>query len=169
MEKRAPALSGANQGLGMDTIPTLITATIVDLTKQWLNEGIVSTVRQIGNGLCEEFAQQVLDRLHVERPNTLNIVTAAFTDDWWLRESPDAAICFEADIPRLRAEGAPLPDDMSDKELSQLIGCATHMWIVHDGMHYDATAPEGRSHFLLMPFFADQIAGHRAKREENAA
>ena len=146
----------------------LVAGAIRRLTAEWLAEGVVTTVREIGDGLCEEFAQGVLDRVHAADPSTIGVVTAAFTDDWWIRETDadgrdlGSTVSFECDVPRLRAEGAPLPSDIPDDELSLLIGAATHMWIVHDGIHHDATAPDGASHFLLMPFFADQIAGHRA-------
>jgi hypothetical protein len=145
----------------------LVARTIRALTAEWLAEGVVPTVRAIGDGMCEEFANEVLDRIHATDPATIDVVTAAFTDDWWLRETDGegrdlgSAVSFEADVDRLRREGAPLPDDVPDAELSLLIGAATHMWIVHDGMHHDATAPDGAEHFLLMPFFADQVAGHR--------
>jgi hypothetical protein len=159
----------------MGDIRELVSATIRDLTRQWLDEGTVTRVREIGNGLCEEFAQEALDRIHAADPHTIDIVAGAFTDDWWMRETDvqgrdlGRAVSFAADIPRLRAEGAPLPDDLTDGELSDLVGCATHMWIVHDGVHYDATAPDGAAHFLLMPFFADQIAGYRADQTRRAA
>lgn len=148
----------------------LVAATIRQLTREWLDDGTVAAVREIGDGLCEEFAREVLCRVHATDPSTVETVTAAFTDDWWIREQDaegrdlGSAVSFECDIPRLRDEGAPLPSGMPDDELSLLIGAATHMWIVHDGLHHDATAPDGRHHFLLMPFFADQIDAHRLDR-----
>lgn len=159
----------------MDDIGNAISRNIRALTQEWLDNGTVPTVRAIGDGLCEEFAEEVLARLAVDMPAASSATSLRYTDDWWLREldddgnDMDAALSFEADIPRLRSEGAPLPSDMSDGELSGLIGSATHVWLEWNGLHFDATAPEGRQHFLLMPFFADQIEGYRADPERHLA
>jgi len=151
----------------MDDIHETISRHIRSLTQEWLADGTVPTVRAIGDGLCEEFAKEALARMAAALPEASGSIHLNYTEDWWMREldedgvDMDAALCFEADIPRLRSEGAPLPADMSDDELSGLIGSATHVWLEWNGLHFDATAPEGRLHFLLMPFFADQIQGYR--------
>ena len=155
----------------MDPNHQLITHTIASLTQEWLEAGKIQTIREIGDGLCEDFAEEAIKRIHAAAPHLVELVHGIYTDDWWLRDLDDAgvdrgqAICFEADIPRLRKEGAPLPDDISDEDLSLLIGQATHMWIEYKGMHFDATAPDGTAHFLLMPFFSNQIEGYRSEKQ----
>ena len=159
----------------MDEIHETISRNIRSLTQEWLDDGTVPTVRAIGDGLCEEFAEQALARIAAELPEASSATFLRYTDDWWMREldddgnDMDAALSFEADIPRLRSEAAPLPVDMTDDELSGLIGSATHVWLEWNGLHFDSTAPEGRPHFLLMPFFADQIEGYRRDPERRAA
>lgn len=175
-ENRSPASAGGpSGGPEVNEGRTIIARTIRDATTHWLDEGIVPTIRAIGDGQCEEFATEVMERLRRIDPDTASGTTFGYTEDWWLRElgehgvDMDGAVCFEADIPRLRAEGAPLPLDISDLDLSLLIGGATHVWLRWNDLHFDATAPDGRTHFLLMPFFADQIAGYRADPERNSA
>lgn len=119
-------------------------------TQEWLSTGKADSVHAIGSGLCYEFAEELLDRL-----SDIPGIALGETESWW---SDD----FHADIAKLRSEGAPLPKHLSDRDLAHLIGAATHMWIIWNGMHFDATAPEGREHFLLMPFFADQLSHARA-------
>lgn len=159
----------------MDDIHDAISRNVRSLTQEWLDDGTVATVRAIGDGLCEEFAEAALVRIAGDRPEAASATYLRYTDDWWLRQLDEdgndmnAALLFEADIPRLRSEGAPLPADMGDEDLSRLIGAATHVWLEWNGLHFDATAPEGRSHFLLMPFFADQIEGYRNDPERLAA
>lgn len=142
---------------------TLIQEVILDLTAKWIEDDLITKPRDVGDGQCEEFAQAVISALPRDRD-----ITLAYTEDWWSRvilpdgtPSPDEAVTFHADIPRLRAEGAPLPVDIPDDALANLIGGATHVWICWNGQHFDASAPEGRPHFLDMPFFADQISGLR--------
>lgn len=153
----------------------IIETAICETTGRWLRTGIVQTLRAIGDGQCEEFATEVFEAIRRMDAKTAGETSLAFTEDWWLRKLDEhgrdmgGAICFEADIPRLRAEGAPLPDDIDDENLSLLIGQATHVWLHWRGLHFDATAPAGQSHFLLMPFFADQIAGCRADPERMSA
>lgn len=147
--------------------PATITAAIQDQIAEWLASGRVKTVREIGQGQCYDFAEAIWARLgyaeaHIYETGPL---TSLHTEDWWARIDEHEAECFSADIPRLRAEGAPVPDDIPDDVLAGLIGAATHEWIFFEGLHFDATAPEGVAHWLDLPFFANQIAGCRAERQ----
>ena len=122
-----------------------ITSAIHALISEWIEEGRIKHPRHIGDGQCEDFANELADRLHhVEGLEVL------WSDSWWIDD-------FVADIDRLRKEGAPLPLGVEDRHLADLIGSATHAWIHWNGQHFDATAPEGKDHFLEMPFYADQI------------
>lgn len=148
-----------------DLTHALISAAIRTQTAEWLASGKVPNVRAIGNGWCYDFCEELYARLGFEDDYVYEVgpLEKRQTEDWWMRISDDEAECFCADIPRLRAEGAPLPDDLDDRTLSGLIGAATHEWISFEGLHFDATAPEGVDHWLKMPFFANQIAGRQAE------
>ena len=139
----------------------LITRTIRDQVSEWIALGRVSSAREVGDGQCEEFAKELLARLGAD-----NGINLSYSEYWWQRitlpdgsPSPDEAECFVTDIRRLRAEGAPLPEGIPDDRLASLLGAATHVWITWNCLHFDASAPDGRAHWIEMPFYADQIAG----------
>lgn len=149
--------------------PAVLASAIVAVRGEWLASGVVETARAIGDGHCYDFARTVMERLGVEGygsgfsvEDSHGRLIDVVTEEWWSRmpgAEDDEAEAFHMDVPRLRAEGAPLPAGIDDDELAHLLGAMTHNWLVLDGRHHDATCPEGADHFLLMPFFADQIAG----------
>jgi hypothetical protein len=158
-----------------------LTEAIRTLGAEWVSSGRVPCIRSIGDGHCYEFARGVMDRLGVDEhgagwlpEDSHGRLIDCVTEDWWSRlhddDGSDAgeADAFVADLARLRREGAPLPDGIEDddQEFADVLGSMTHNWLVLDGRHYDATCPEGVGHFLLMPFFADQVAGWLGERVE---
>lgn len=153
--------------------------TILQVTTEWIAEGRVPDARSIGDGHCYEFARTVMNRLGSDDhgagfapDDSHGRLIDCVTEDWWSRILDDDGVdigeaeAFTMDIARLRAEGAPLPDGVSDDddEFARILGSMTHDWIVLNGLHYDATCPDGAEHFLLMPFFADQISAFLAER-----
>lgn len=148
-------------------------------TAQWIADGRVPDVRAIGCGPCGEFAEAVMERLGCDGYGSGRLPEDSHgrlidceSADWWVRvlkaDGTDAgeAECFVADVARLRREGAPLPDGLTDDdaEFASFLGSLTHNWLVLDGLHHDATCPDGAEHWLLMPFFAGQIACFLAER-----
>jgi hypothetical protein len=158
----------------------MLATAIREEAAEWIAVARVATIREIGQGHCYDFAEAVMDRLGMPGhgsgwlpEDSHGRLIDCVTDDWWRRvlndDGTDAgeAECFVADIARLRREGAPLPTGLDDEVLSDVIGSATHNWLVLDGRHHDATCPDGADHFLVMPFFADQIAGEIEARSKN--
>lgn len=123
-----------------------ITSTIRKLISEWIAEGEVKNVYQIGSGQCYEFADELEYRLQ-----KIPGVNRAETEDWWIDD-------FSMDIGLLRRQCVELPKNINDNDLSYILGAATHAWITWNGLHFDATAPEGVACFTQMPFFADQIS-----------
>lgn len=161
--------------------PTLPEA-IRTLTAEWIEAGTVRDVREIGCGRCYDFAEAVMLRMGSQEhgsgwmpEDSHGRLIDCVTDDWWRRvlttEGADAgeAETFVIDLPRLRRESAPLPECISDEdeEFAGFLGSLTHNWLVLDGRHHDATCPEGADHFLLMPFFADQIGRFLHDRKDD--
>lgn len=122
-----------------------ISRAIRELREEWIREGIVDSIHQIGMGQCYDFADELEERL-VDVPG----IERRETEEWW--KEP-----FLADVEKLKASGEPLPRNLTDNEIELLLGAATHAWISWNGIHYDATAPEGKRHFLALPFFANQL------------
>jgi hypothetical protein len=138
--------------------PAELTAAIEATIQDYLTQAHISCVRDIGSGSCYDFAQAVFarlgaehDYLHGEGPSGIQTIR---TEDFWKDD-------FFADLRLLRKAGERIPRDIPPNALADLIGGATHEWIKLNGLYYDATAPKGVSHFLDLPFFADQIAGLR--------
>ena len=153
-----------------------LSAAIVAEREAWIMAGTVADARAIGDGHCYDFAQAVMRRLGVAghgagyAPEDSHArLVDVVTEDWWTMvvddDGDEEADPFHMDIPRLRREGAPLPSGIDDDTLAGLLGAMTHNWLVLDGRHHDATCPEGADHFLLMPFFANQLSGHLATQE----
>jgi hypothetical protein len=124
----------------------------------------VLTAYDIGNGHCFDFAEAVMTRIGLEDEYSSEEgpVTFLETDGFWEE-------MFVADLDAMRAFGETLPDDIEEFELANLLGGATHQWLVFDGRHYDASAPDGRDRFLDLPFFADQIANLRVRLSSASA
>jgi hypothetical protein len=156
---------------------------IRDQTAEWLADGTVATVREIGQGRCYDFAEAVMIRLGVGDEHeegwmpedSHGKLVDCVTEEWWSRvlkdDGTDAgeAETFHADLKRLIAEGAPLPPSIKadDEDFAWFLGSATHNWLVLDGRHHDASCPDGADHWLLMPFFSNQINAWLAERSES--
>jgi hypothetical protein len=150
--------------------PELLSQTILAIIHDWMEAGRCKTIREIGNGLCYDFCEEIYTRLgrareyvYEDAPDLEKVAT----EDFWIDHDDG---CFYADLPRLRSMGVPLPTDVPDEALSLTIGQATHEWVFFQGKHYDATCPEGAPYFVEMPFFKNQIEGLRKEiREKNAS
>lgn len=139
-----------------EELAAAIRATIEDFVA---NVPGVETVGDIGNGNCFDFAEAVFRRLGAESDychGGCSGLSLGETDDFWKED-------FVADLDRWRRAGESLPDDIPEDELADLLGSATHQWVVLCGRHHDATAPEGVDRILDMPFFADQIDALRRR------
>lgn len=125
-----------------------ITAAIRSLLEEWMAADKVKSAREVGSGLCYEFCDKIEERL-----SDLSGITRCETEYWW----KDA---FIADIDKLKEAGQ-FPDQWGViPNIEMVIGSATHAWISWNGLHFDATAPEGCKQFLQMPFFLDQITAY---------
>lgn len=141
-----------------ERLHSAITQAIGEILAEWIADGRASCARDVGNGGCYEFAEDVMIRLgldeeYVQGNGPIEVME---TDSFW-------SDTFSADLDAIRAAGEMVPDDLPEDALSDLLGSATHQWLRFDGRHYDAATPEGRERFLDMPFFADQIASLRRK------
>lgn len=143
----------------------ILRASIEEVRRRWLDEGVVPDVRAIGQGMCYEFAEAVMLALgrSGDYGNFKGDLVDRCSDDWWRRvleedgsDAGEAEFCV-MDVARLRAEGAPLPDDIGDDDLADLLGASTHQWLEWRGRAYDAAAPEGVDHFLMLPLFVHNM------------
>ena len=134
-------------------------AAIEDTIHDYFSSSKIKQVRDIGDGLCYEFIANVFEKLGIQdgEKGVMTVRTEDFDCEEWY-----------ADIQMLRDMNEPIPDDIPISDLAELIGQASHEWLKLDSLYYDATAPNGVSHFLELPFFADQINGLREELASNA-
>jgi hypothetical protein len=114
-----------------------------------------STLKDVNNGLCGDFAESVIEKCGGERSNFYSIDTFRFYDAF-----ADSDHGFENFVETksggvwnkdaLDAYGYP-PDVSSDH-----IGI--HFWIFFSGKHYDAEAPHGVDSPWELPFFKRQLS-----------
>lgn len=98
------------------------------------------TAYQINNGLCEEFAEDVLEDLGGYSDDSFELVTEDFSDEWGIIQ------------PGFKSIYGNLPHKV-EKE----IDLPFHVWIFHKGKHYDAEKPEGVKNFFNLPIFKRSI------------
>jgi len=118
--------------------------TIKDLRAKYIATGEAESYYQINNGLCEDFAMDVIALMGGYTDNLFDVETGNFTDD-------DDLI--DVDLLKSYWNMAP-PDNMSwDDVQAAGMGDASHVWVVCDKRHYDAECPEGVDSFLDLPIF----------------
>jgi len=96
---------------------------------------------RINNGLCEDFAVAVSRRL---------------TDPWTMLDSDNFTTPHRTKVDWVLVDehwgGKALTPERRER-IEYLIRLG-HRWLLVNGRHYDATAPEGVEHFFDLPFFA---------------
>lgn len=135
--------------------PQIMSATIRRVADEYVADGSVACLYDIGNGHCENFAYDVLDQLrdYGVDPHAMSDssgVQVYATEDFWEDD-------FYVSTDRIRAAGETLPPNVPDEKLKQVLGGATHVWLKFQDRYYDAEAPEGVERFLELPFFARYI------------
>lgn len=155
MEKQRPTIPD----------PVHLPAIIVALRAEYEARGI--TAYDIGNGLCDDFARDVLSRWvgedwimrdgqgfeHLETGNFIVWDDGCAMDwDWALMERHWSITPPEGVAPDVMLSMAQIEPG--------------HVWISTGGRHYDAEHPEGVPSFFELMFFrrwADSIAAHRTE------
>lgn len=126
---------------------------IIHLRKEYLENNITDSHYHINDGLCEDFALEVIKRLN------------GYTDDFYELSNH----CF-----MIGEDGDECENDIWDKNLLEThwnttppcgvswaqineIPFGTHVWIHYKGMHYDSECSEGVSNFFELPLFKRYI------------
>lgn len=140
----------------------LLPAIIVSLRDEYAAQGV--TAYDIGNGHCEDFANEVLRRW--------------IGDDWMFLEGQDVGFQTLETVNLIHPDGGEWDWDLLARhwgttppvgsDPAVLTGVAqcepNHIWITTGGQHYDVDHPEGvDTHFELMFFrrWIDTVAGNR--------
>lgn len=140
--------------------PGELTEAIKVTLAEYIVSGDVTCAYEIGDGFCEDFANDVLAKFGIDALAELESAKTGIgpytigSDEFW-------SDTFYMDLTALRDIGEPIPDDLPADRVASLLGTATHIWIHMGGKHYDAMNPEGVEHFLQLSFFAAQLDGLR--------
>lgn len=119
----------------------LISNVIENIREEYIYNEFVSTYREINNGYCPEFAEEVVSIIDDEN------VTNVSMDNFMIDEefNGDGNDKWDQDI--LKEWGIPY-----NKELDNIV-FGYHVWITDGEKHYDAECPEGVYNFFELPFF----------------
>lgn len=149
--------------------PVLLPGIIVSLRSEYEARGI--STYEIGNGLCDDFARDVLERW--------------IGEDWILRDGQgfehletgnfivwDDGCAMDWDWPLMaRHWGISPPVGIAPDVLVSMAQIEPgHVWISAGGRHYDAEHPQGVASFFELMFFRrwmDSIAAHRPQTTED--
>jgi len=143
----------------MQQSPTSITPTQIDFQRaietvrnRYAQEG--HTLWDIGNGLCEDFADDVL--------------VEVVGEGWQMQEGSEGSTWWQVYTDGLyevgtdgrwdwgllaRIYGINIPECAHARYDAIATMGANHVWIFHEGRHYDCEHPEGVSSFFELNFF----------------
>jgi hypothetical protein len=113
--------------------------------------GVWTSPEKINQGMCGEFAAQVMKRFGLELWG--KSPTLRSTNTKWYYGDDDNTM----DLDRLREMGEPVPEGIDERKLAYELG-SVHYWLCFEGRHYDAECLGGTDHFLNLPFFQNIIA-----------
>lgn len=137
-----------------------IAEAIKTLRQNYIHDGKAPSYFQINNGLCENFAMEVVERLGGETGGLFLVCG----ENFMIGEDGDE---FENDLwawELLHTHwGISSPEGMSCSEMDKL-DIGGHVWITDGKRHYDAECPEGVDSFFDLPLFRRSVV--QALREK---
>lgn len=137
-----------------------ISKIVRNLAKNYQEEN-KCTLWQINNGLCVEFAEDLLDQLGGYGPETYELHTDNFFN---LMGDKGSTAAFKDENGKYYFENyGVFPSDLDPDGFYDV---GVHVWLYHQGKHYDAEAPNGVTNFLDLPLFKRAISRYRRKRLE---
>lgn len=141
----------------MFNVQEKVQTTIEKLRDEYISSGEAESEYQINNGLCVNFASDIILRLKSEIPSLQDICGENFMrgedgdeseNDVW-----DQALLSEH-WPKISPTNGLTWADMDQ------IGFGFHVWVSCEGRHYDAECPEGVDNFFNLPLFRRYIEGY---------
>lgn len=118
---------------------------ILSLREEYLVSGQAVSIRDINNGLCVQFAEEIEHQIP-ESEACSNDFYMVELDDGWNGDGKD-----QWDIELLNKANAFIPAPYTLDMVNKIRGY--HRWVEYEGKHYDAEAPEGVVNFFDLPIF----------------
>lgn len=146
--KDSNILRAVTNNSGMKSnIDSTIAKEIIKLREEYMSdEGI--TLWDIGNGLCESFCLDLMDRLY-EIDNSIFVEAYEVCNHSFMIGEGESK--YGNDLWDLK-----LLKDSWNIEISPAVEAVTfglHVWMTFRGKHYDCETPEGVTDFFKLPFF----------------
>lgn len=124
----------------------MVREAIEQLRDHYLSEGMVSSYKDINNGLCVEFSEHIESLVSgVEQVTNDSFV---MSEDGWNGDGTD-----EWDMDKLKEVNS--SPSIGIDLLNQIVDY--HSWIQYEGRHYDAECPAGVQNLFDLPFFSRTI------------
>lgn len=122
------------------------------------------SISDINNGMCVEFAEEVIENLGGETDNLYLLHSDEFYDEFSEDNFDNPILTDSGDWNKDALEKYGYPPI----ELSSLIhGLTHHQWIYFNGKHYDAENPNGSDKWFELPIFKRMIK--KVKIKENSS
>lgn len=132
---------------------------VESLRTEYVEQGLAQSYFDINNGLCEDFAMDLMKKLR-------GITTAAYelSDASYMTGDGGVADGKGWDWSVLKESlGILPPAGLTCEEVDQ-INFSGHVWVEVDGVHFDAEAPEGVRSFFELPIFKRKIVACLRKK-----
>ncbi len=112
------------------------------------------SIPDINNGMCVEFAEEIIEKLGGETDNLYTLHSDEFYDEFREGNFNNPILTDRGDWNKdtLEKYGYP-PIDLS----SLNNGLVHHQWIYYSGKHYDAERPNGVNKWFELPIFQRMI------------
>lgn len=130
---------------------------VLGLRDEYLEQGAASAW-EINEGQCEDFACELVTLLQANGFGTAEDIGVSEFLQFDPNDDNDYGYPFDRDNLEKRFPGFTPPGDLSLDDLDHLsfnrsFSPGTHVWVLHEGKHYDAEAPDGVASFMELPFF----------------
>lgn len=123
-----------------------ITDTILLVRDKYIKNGIAKSFYDINNGLCTEFAEEVIKLLGGETDNLYGVTNCNFTDS-------NETHFYHWDSELLEKACNILPPYNLTWNNLQNVCFGDHYWIFFNKKFYDCECPNGVSNFFNLPIF----------------
>ncbi len=147
------------RSLTMTTLPNstpAIAGAVRDLRQSFIEKGEAQSYFEINNGLCEDFAIDLMAKIKDVTTGAMDICSENFMTG----NDGDKSRNDVWDWPLLASHwGITPPEGLSADEMDG-IDFGHHVWVAVGRRHYDAECPEGAESFFDLPLFRRYIVQH---------
>lgn len=130
-----------------------VTRAIIEVRDEYLRARRAASAWEINNGLCSEFARDVLGMLGGMDGRVIPV----WTGDLMIGPDPESPVLGRWD-PLLvqRKWGISPPAGLGWQEIDAM-HLGNHIWLASGGRHFDAECPHGVEDFFYLPIFRRRI------------